>query len=824
MICRLEIYNKELNLFPVVSSSSMTLQITLGNIIKGDKGDPGEPGKDGEDGQPGKDGKDGVNGKSPYIGDNGNWFEYDESGNPVDTGVKAKTENVVEYSEIGGTKNKCIRLSNNDAITGESTSDILHNLCKVSDKDVVEIGSPALPMNLNTLRDKRITVQELGQTIEQAHQIAYLSDLEGLKSDDIYVVDYMKLMEGLSGSLDQDFARELVSKVKEGKLIVIFYDRSSMAQVISVTSVYQLDQHDRESIQFTLPIQPQPGYPSSDKVTVTVPYVTIYQGTNGNFAMEQQTVDFVADISGSSTDPTQQLKCMIINGIDWYDMENEMDSDTLQKLWDFCTDGKGMLFVYGSTGSVATCDYGMAIQYELREDNKLTLWGPMQNHPYSRVDNEYFLQIKRYVITKSGNKLTVKSYTTSGYMLSGEDSMNNLTTENIAEKFGGSSEGQVLTKTSDGVKWKTPETSQTSDGVKMVTLSTAIAAGDYTSLGSTPEERLATLQSMVQPNTIVQLRDDSGIFTGMNSQIDDQGQLILSCCTVLKEEIQYITLTLAEENGDVKVVPSAGTSPISPECTTADNNKVLTVVGGKPTWQTPTSGGSGEEEIGSDMDPGLIKFFSVFGITYNEATNLFEYRDFDNLSIDEVLEAYKYYVPVFGPNTAFLYHNAQIMFNIMPPSTDNHQLYGNFEDRNADYMFAGCTAEVVYLCKEGDDEQFSVASCESIFASCDNLRMVVGRLDVYHASRLPALSFQCPNLEEISIYNLNCDIFLDNCPKLSAESLRFMAIHSYYQSHHNIHVHPDVWAKIQDVNNTDYHPLLELEGPSNYNVTFVEAS
>lgn len=229
-------------------------------------------------------------------------------------------------------------------------------------------------------------------------------------------------------------------------------------------------------------------------------------------------------------------------------------------------------------------------------------------------------------------------------------------------------------------------------------------------------------------------------------------------------------------------------------------------------------------EIGSDMDPGLIKFFSVFGITYNEATNLFEYRDFDNLSIDEVLEAYKYYVPVFGPNTAFLYHNAQIMFNIMPPSTDNHQLYGNFEDRNADYMFAGCTAEVVYLCKEGDDEQFSVASCESIFASCDNLRIVVGRLDVYHASRLPALSFQCPNLEEISIYNLNCDIFLDNCPKLSAESLRFMAIHSYYQSHHNIHVHPDVWAKIQDVNNTDYHSLLELEGSSNYNVTFVEAS
>ena len=113
MICRLEIYNKELNLFPVVSSPSVTLQITLGNIIKGEKGDPGEPGKDGEDGQPGKDGKDGVNGKSPYIGDNGNWFEYDESGNPVDTGVKAKTEDVgliKFFSVFGITYNEATNL------------------------------------------------------------------------------------------------------------------------------------------------------------------------------------------------------------------------------------------------------------------------------------------------------------------------------------------------------------------------------------------------------------------------------------------------------------------------------------------------------------------------------------------------------------------------------------------------------------------------------------------------------------------------------------------------------------------------------------------
>lgn len=48
MICKLEIYNKELNLFPIIADEKLFAQVTMGNIVKGDPG------------------------KSPIIGENNN--------------------------------------------------------------------------------------------------------------------------------------------------------------------------------------------------------------------------------------------------------------------------------------------------------------------------------------------------------------------------------------------------------------------------------------------------------------------------------------------------------------------------------------------------------------------------------------------------------------------------------------------------------------------------------------------------------------------------------------------------------------------------------
>ena len=73
MICKLEIYNGELNIFPIVTNERVFAQITMGNIVKG---------------QPGK---------SPIIGENDNWWIWDDAeGKYVDSGKVATTSSEVK--------------------------------------------------------------------------------------------------------------------------------------------------------------------------------------------------------------------------------------------------------------------------------------------------------------------------------------------------------------------------------------------------------------------------------------------------------------------------------------------------------------------------------------------------------------------------------------------------------------------------------------------------------------------------------------------------------------------------------------------------------
>lgn len=163
MICKLEIYNGELNLFPVVTNERVFAQITMGNIVKG---------------QPGK---------SPIIGENDNWWVYNnETGEYEDTGKIATTsDDVVKYVEAKDEQHpnrKAIQLANGDLITGVAKKEGLGsvNIAMVNEWDVVDLGTSELPINLNTPKGVRPTVQEAGHTGGEANKIAYLSDLENV--------------------------------------------------------------------------------------------------------------------------------------------------------------------------------------------------------------------------------------------------------------------------------------------------------------------------------------------------------------------------------------------------------------------------------------------------------------------------------------------------------------------------------------------------------------------------------------------------------------------------------------------------------------------
>jgi hypothetical protein len=89
MICKLEIYNGELNLFPVVTNERVFAQITMGNIVKGQPGVTPHIDPETKHWMVGIEDTnvvaEGKNGLVPHVGENGNWFIGEE-----DTRVKAQ--------------------------------------------------------------------------------------------------------------------------------------------------------------------------------------------------------------------------------------------------------------------------------------------------------------------------------------------------------------------------------------------------------------------------------------------------------------------------------------------------------------------------------------------------------------------------------------------------------------------------------------------------------------------------------------------------------------------------------------------------------------
>ena len=81
---------------------------------------------------------------------------------------------------------------NNDLILGAASDNIkTYNIAMISKWDVVDLGSSSLKINLNTPNGVRPTVQEAGQSGEQAHKIAYLSDFNGYATEELVVGDYV---------------------------------------------------------------------------------------------------------------------------------------------------------------------------------------------------------------------------------------------------------------------------------------------------------------------------------------------------------------------------------------------------------------------------------------------------------------------------------------------------------------------------------------------------------------------------------------------------------------------------------------------------------
>lgn len=96
--------------------------------------------------------------------------------------IDAINKKAVKYEDVADSERKAIVLKNGDVILGGNLEGGTSSLVQLNRWGVADFGSSSVPFNINTPKDVRPTVQEAGQSGEEAHKIAYVSDVAGLSN------------------------------------------------------------------------------------------------------------------------------------------------------------------------------------------------------------------------------------------------------------------------------------------------------------------------------------------------------------------------------------------------------------------------------------------------------------------------------------------------------------------------------------------------------------------------------------------------------------------------------------------------------------------
>lgn len=127
--------------------------------------------------------------------------------------------------------------------------------------------------------------------------------------------------------------------------------------------------------------------------------------------------------------------------------------------------------------------------------------------------------------------------------------------------------------------------------------------------------------------------------------------------------------------------------------------------------------------------------------------------------------------------------------------------------------------EVIRLAAEDDQwNAFSTSDSWPVnaFNSCRKLREIIGKIDWSNATNVNANNFAaCYELREIRFYKLKHNISFVDCALLSLASFRYMIDNAINTAAITITVHPDVFAKLTDETNTEWHAVYTAAAEKN---------
>lgn len=138
--------------------------------------------------------------------------------------IDAINKKAVKYEDVADSnlpERKAIVLKNGDVILGGNLEGGTSSLVQLNRCGIADFGSSSVPFNINTPKDVRPTVQEAGQSGEEAHKIAYLSDVE---SSSAQIEEVKAALETKADKADVDSAVENINSALDQKADKIAVD------------------------------------------------------------------------------------------------------------------------------------------------------------------------------------------------------------------------------------------------------------------------------------------------------------------------------------------------------------------------------------------------------------------------------------------------------------------------------------------------------------------------------------------------------------------------------------------------------------------------
>lgn len=142
----------------------------------------------------------------------------------IASSIDAINKKAVKYEDVADSnlpERKAIVLKNGDVILGGNLEGGTSSLVQLNRWGVADFGSSSVPFNINTPKDVRPTVQEAGQSGEEAHKIAYLSDVE---SSSAQIEEVKAALETKADKADVDSAVENINSALDQKADKIAVD------------------------------------------------------------------------------------------------------------------------------------------------------------------------------------------------------------------------------------------------------------------------------------------------------------------------------------------------------------------------------------------------------------------------------------------------------------------------------------------------------------------------------------------------------------------------------------------------------------------------